>query len=175
MSFKKSPQILCPGRQTEKYISIQAIGATSFSIGTLDRGKEDRYSPRVHEDVRQVAPRLCSELWVVNQCVLQVSGMGHLQHKLIQRHSVVEKKGHLGGSTGRRGPITKCKTAQEPSCANTRNSWWKLSSFLLRGWGTPPRPALASPSTISTPLLFDYFPFAIYNMVTWPRPTLPWG
>lgn len=116
MSFKKSPQILCPGRQTKKYISIQAIGATYFSIGTLDRRKDDRYSPRVHEDVRQVAPRLCSELWVVHQCVLQVPWMGHLQHKLIQRHSIVEEKGHLGESTGRRGSITKYKTARNPLC-----------------------------------------------------------
>ena len=87
------------------------------SLGTVDRPEEDGYSPRMHEDIRQVAPRLRSELWVVNQRVLQVAWMGYLQHKLIQRHSIVEEKGNLDESTGRRRPITKCKTAQEPlSC-----------------------------------------------------------
>lgn len=164
MSFKKSPQLLCPGRQTKKYISIQAVGATSFSTGTLERGKEDGYSPRMHEDVRQVAPRLCSELWVINQGILQVPWMGHLQHKLIQRHSIVEEKGNLDESTGRRGPITKYKTAQGPSCAHTWNPCWKLSDFLLRRRGAPHLPALSL--TVShlypTPV---YFTLAIHNMV----------
>lgn len=53
----------------------------------------------MHEDVRQVAPRLCAELWVVHQRVLQVPRMGYLQHELTQRHSVVEEKGNLGENT----------------------------------------------------------------------------
>lgn len=49
----------------------------------------------MHEDVRQVAPSLRTELGVVNQRVLQVTWMRHLQHKLTQRHPVVEEKGNL--------------------------------------------------------------------------------
>lgn len=52
----------------------------------------------MHEDVGQVAPSLCAELWMVNQRVLQVPGMRDLQHKLIQEDPVVQEESHLGGS-----------------------------------------------------------------------------
>lgn len=68
----------------------------------------------MHEDVRQVTPSLCAKLWVVNQRVLQVLWVGYLEHKLIQRHSVVEEEGNLDISTEQRGPSTKGKAAQEP-------------------------------------------------------------
>lgn len=70
-----------PGRQAAHSLSCRVRGETN--------------SPCMHEDVCHIAPSLCAELRVVNQRVLQVPGMRHLQHKLIQEDPVVQEQGNL--------------------------------------------------------------------------------
>ena len=69
----------------------------------------------MHEYVCQVTPSLCSELWMVNQCVLQVSWVGYLQYKLAQRHPIIKEKGNLEESREYREAVTRQETARKPS------------------------------------------------------------